>query len=306
MIIKAVAMLSVYCCTCTCSVSQNYFYNNRYYDNNFLFEFHASAGAMNCLTDLGGRPGEGKGFIKDLNIRYTKFCGGISAGFVYLYTAGAKLEFNAGAVEAADYILKNDQSTGGKNRYRRNLHFKSNIYELLLLGEIYPIAATGVTGDKPSRFAPYLTGGIGIFRFDPQTYLDNINIRLQPLHTEGQGFSEYTDRAKYKLVQVNFPVGAGIKYELSPLCNLRLEVLHRITTTDYLDDVSKQYIEPALFQKYLAPENADFAMQLHDRQAELNPLHTTIPGSIRGRDSKNDSYFTVQLKIGLILGRQLR
>lgn len=306
MITKTMAILTMYCCANNGSFSQNYFYNNRYYDNDFLFEISASFGAMNCLTDLGGRAGEGKGFIKDLNIPYTKFSGGISAGFVYRYALGARLDFNGGSVEATDYILQNDKSVGGQNRYKRNLHFKSNIYELLLLAELYPMVAFGVSADKPSRFSPYLTAGIGMFHFNPQTYLNNVRIDLQPLHTEGQGFSEYADRANYKLTQINFPIGAGLKYEVSPLCNLRLEVVHRITTTDYLDDVSTQYVDPALFYKYLATENANVATQLHDRQGELNPLHTTAPGSIRGRGSKNDSYFTVQFKVGLILGRQLR
>lgn len=305
MITKIMAILAMYCCANTCSFSQNYFYNNKYYDNDFLFEISASLGVMNCFTDLGGRKGEGKGFIKDLNIPYTKFSGGISATFVYRYTLGARLDFNAGSVEAADNILKNDNSTGGKNRYKRNLHFKSNIYELLLLAELYPIATFGIGGDKPSRFSPYVMGGTGMFWFNPYTYLHHLRVNLHALRTEGQGFSEYPDRLPYKLTQINFPVGAGVKYEMSSLCNLRFEILHRITTTDYLDDVSKRYIDPALFQKYLSVENTDLAILLHDRQAELNPSHITIPGDIRGR-GKKDSYFTIQLKIGLILGRQLR
>ncbi|MFT3949734.1 MAG: hypothetical protein QM763_22410 [Agriterribacter sp.] len=300
------AILLMYCAFCTHAASQDYFYNNRYYDQDFLFEVCASTGAMNCLTDLGGRPGAGKGFIKDLNVPYTKLSGGISAGLVYRYALGARLEFNAGTVTAADYILQNDGSTGGKSRYKRNLHFRSNIYELLLLAELYPLTILGVTGEKPSRLSPYLTGGIGVFHFNPQTNLNGISVDLQPLHTEGQGFSEYPDRYPYKLTAVNFPVGAGIKYEVSSLCNLRIEILHRITTTDYLDDVSKRYIDPALFQKYLSPENASLAIQLHDRQGELDPSHITAPGAIRGRDRKNDAYFTIQFKVGLILGRQLR
>ncbi|MFT3748871.1 MAG: DUF6089 family protein [Agriterribacter sp.] len=303
---KPMAMLFLYSFCCTHAFSQDYFYNNRYYDKDFLFEINASAGAMNCLTDLGGRSGEGKGFLKDLNFANTKLNVGTSAGFVYLYTLGARLEFNAGTITASDDVLKNDQSAGGINRYKRNLQFRSNIYELLFLVEYYPLSHLLFNDDKRSRVSPYITGGIGMFHFNPQTYLQNERINLQPLHTEGQGFTEYSDRSPYKLTQVSFPVGAGIKYELSPLYNLRLEVIHRITTTDYLDDVSTRYIDPTLFQKYLTPENANLAIQLHDRQGEIDPGHITQPGSIRGRDAKNDSYFTLQLKIAIILGRELR
>jgi opacity protein-like surface antigen len=303
---KFAAILFMYCFLFYRSFSQNYFYNNRYYDKDFLFEINASAGAMNCLTDLGGKSGEGKGFLKDLNIVNTQFSAGISAGCVYTYTLGARLEFNAGTITADDNVLKNDKSAGGISRYKRNLQFRSNIYELLLLVEYYPLAHLFFYDNNHSRFSPYITGGVGLFHFNPQTYLHNQLINLQPLHTEGQGFAEYSNRPSYKLTQVNFPVGAGIKYELSPLCNFRIEVLHRITTTDYLDDVSTMYIDPALFQKYLTPENAALAIQLNDRQGEINPAHTTQPGAIRGRSSKNDSYFTIQFKIAIVLGRERR
>ena len=35
-----------------------------YYDNRVTYELGGSIGTMNCLTDLGGRKGVGKGFIK--------------------------------------------------------------------------------------------------------------------------------------------------------------------------------------------------------------------------------------------------
>jgi len=37
------------------------------------------------------------------------------------------------------------------------------------------------------------------------------------------------------------PFGVGFKYAISPKTNLNFEIVHRFTTTDYLDDVSTQY-----------------------------------------------------------------
>ncbi len=54
------------------SFCQYYFYNNRYYDKDLLFEINISTGAMNCLTDVGGTNGKGKSFLKDLNVANTK------------------------------------------------------------------------------------------------------------------------------------------------------------------------------------------------------------------------------------------
>jgi hypothetical protein len=284
--------------------AQDYFYNNHYYESDFLFEAGFSIGAINCLTDIGGKPGNGKRFLKDLNWQNTKMSGGILVNFSYRYTLGARLEFNMGNIMAYDSILKNDPSEA-RSRYRRNLHFKSHITELLLLAELHPLMFFPVN-NKANIFSPYLVGGIGLFHFDPQACLNGEWVALNSLHTEGQGFMEYPGRKEYKLSQLNFPAGVGIKLECSALLNLRLEILHRITRTDYLDDVSTRYIDPSLFQKYLSPYEASYALQLHDRQKEIDPSATTIPNAIRGNNSRNDSYFTVQCKLSLIMGRERR
>lgn len=302
--VHTVCLLLLCCLLSKHSFVQYYFYNNLYYDSDLLFEGGISLGAINCLTDIGGRPGNGKWFLKDLNWENTKISGGIFAGVNYRYTIGARLEFNMGNILAYDSILKNDPSEA-RNRYRRNLHFKSHITELLLLAELHPLVFFRAN-NKTNRFSPYLVGGMGLFHFDPQASLNGEWFSLKELHTEGQGFPECPERKKYKLTQLNFPVGAGIKFECAALLNLRLEILHRITRTDYLDDVSTRYIDPALFQKYLSPYLASYAVQLHNRQKEIDPSATTIPNAIRGNNNRNDAYFTVQCKLSLVIGRERR
>ncbi|HRP57479.1 hypothetical protein [Agriterribacter sp.] len=302
--VHTVYLLFLCCLLGKLSFAQDYFYNNRYYENDFLFEVGLSAGAINCLTDIGGRSGNGKKFLKDLNWQNTKMSGGIFVNFSYRYALCARLEFNMGNVMAYDSILKNDRSEA-RSRYRRNLCFKSRITELLLLAELHPLVIFQANS-KASTFSPYLVGGIGLFHFDPWTCLNGEWIALNELHTEGQGFAEYSEREVYKLTQLNFPVGVGIQFECSALLNLRVELLHRITRTDYLDDVSTRYIDPSLFQKYLSPGQASYALQLHNRQRELDPSVVVTPGAIRGNSSRNDSYFTVQCKLSLVIGRERR
>ncbi len=62
----------------------------------------------------------------------------ISAGLIYRYALGLRLEANIGSLQDCDSILKNDQSEG-KYRYQRNLSFRSSISEIILLAELYPI-----------------------------------------------------------------------------------------------------------------------------------------------------------------------
>ncbi len=285
---------------------QSYFYNNRYYDKDLLYELNVSAGGMNCLTDLGGRSGPGKGFIKDLNIGHTRLTAGFGAGLIYRYKTGIRLDLNAGTLYANDNILKDDASEA-RMRYLRNLHFRSTVLELLVITEWFPLAMLFTAGHEGApRFAPYMMGGVGLFYFNPQANLNGIWIDLRPLRTEGQGFHEYPDRKPYTLTQVNFPVGIGLKYELSALFNLKLEILHRITTTDYLDDVSTTYIHPALFGNYLDAPGAGLAAALYDRRAGLNVQYTAAPGAIRGSSKRNDAYFSVMLKLSLVIGRTRR
>ena len=289
---------------CNPCLAQDYFYNNRYYETDFLFEAGISAGAINCLTDIGGKPGTGKQFLKDLNWINTRMSGGIFVNLAYRYALSVRLAFNAGSITAYDSILKNDPSEG-RYRYRRNLHFKSNITELILLAELHPLMVLS-DNNKADRFSPYLVGGIGVFHFNPRAYFNGGWVTLRDLHTEGQGFAEYPERIVYKLTQLNFPVGVGIKFECSALLNLRFEILHRITRTDYLDDVSTRYIDPSLFRNYLSPQQALYAIQLHNRQKELDPSVVITPNAIRGNNSRNDAYFTIQCKLSLVMGRERR
>ncbi|MBX3239978.1 MAG: hypothetical protein KIT80_22030 [Chitinophagaceae bacterium] len=304
---KLVSLLTYCLSVVSLSFPQSYFYNESYYDSDLLFEISLSVGAINCLTDLGGRKGVGRGFIKDLNIENTKLTAGLGAGFVYRYAAGIRIDANTGTLYANDNVLDNDHSEA-KHRYKRNLHFRSSVFEIVSVAELYPLQLFfPITPDtRAPRLAPYVAAGIGVFRFNPQANLNGIWIDLHPLRTEGQGFPEHPERKPYSLTQINFPVGAGIKYELSALFNLKLEILHRITTTDYIDDVSTTYIHPDLFRNYLSPENARLAESLYDRRRELDPQQAHTPGAIRGGRRKNDAYFSIVLKLNFIIGRERR
>ena len=85
------------------------------------------------------------------------------------------------------------------------------------------------------------------------------------MHTEGQGFPQYPDRKDYKLTQMEVPMGFGFKFYVKENMFIGLEILHRKLFTDYVDDVSTNYIDPIYFNKYLSPDNAAMARQLNYR-----------------------------------------
>jgi hypothetical protein len=285
--------------------AQYYYYNNKYYENAVVFEIGAAGGVMNALTDLGGKKGVGKNFIKDLRWKTTRPSYGVYFLANYLDKLSLRLEGTFGEVVSYDSILKNVASTTF-GRYERNLSFKSRISEFQLALEVHPLMFKDYDDEVPPSFSAYAVGGVGYFSFDPQTQLNGVWHRLQPLSLEGQGFKEYKDRIPYQLSQVNLVYGLGIRYQITPMFNAKVEFAQRKLFTDYLDDVSKSFIDPNLFANYLTPTQASTAQKLYNRTPEIVPSDVPYINEERGDPKDNDSYFTIQFKIGMTLGRQKR
>ena len=275
------------------------------------FEAGFTVGPMVFLGDLGGHYGIGTTFLKDYNMNATKLSFGIYATAHPSELVGIRLSANIGSVEGDDNYIANK---GGEEvaRLNRNLNFKSNILEANLMLELYP---TVLFEDQPTehtgRLRPYGLIGVGVFHFNPMgQYVDpNTSqttwVYLQPLHTEGEGF--VANRPNYSLTQLNIPMGFGLKYYVSEKVNLGLEFLYRKTFTDYIDDVSTTFVDPAVLAANLPPGTATIAIAMSNK----SPLQGT-PGSgynsgdKRGNPTQDDAYFTIGIKMGIRLGNTNR
>ena len=281
--------------------SQYYFSKNYGQEPELLWEAGVSAGAMNCLTDIGGKNGTGKKFIKDINLNQTQLCGSLFVSAAWHNLFAIRLEAAMGDISGNDNVLKN--TTGiARSRYFRNLQFRTIIKELTVLGELYPLVLTDKNSEA-TLLSPYIIAGAGFFNYNPQAWVNNTWVDLRPLHTEGEGFKEYPDRKEYKSISWCLPVGAGIKYDAAGLIILRFEILYRFTGTDYLDDVSKTYVDPSLFGRYLSATQARQATQLADRSAEITAFSNNNTNAIRGNSKNKDAYFSCSFKISIALGR---
>ncbi|MES1197844.1 MAG: hypothetical protein ABUL41_01045 [Chitinophagaceae bacterium] len=255
------------------------------------------------LGDLGGNQGKGKTFIKDLNFPLAKLMKGL---YVNLYPSewlGFRLAANIGELEAYDSIIDN-KGTAERFREQRNLAFKSNIIEGYLAAEIYPTVIIENYSGLQFKLRPYGVAGIGIFHFNPKApyYPPNGNtdwVELKPLHLEGQGFPEYPKKKEYSLTQGEFLMGAGFKYYVTESMFIGMEILHRKTFTDYVDDVSTTYIDPHYFDVYLEHEQAVIARQLAYREKFYNPaINRPYINTQRGDPKENDAYFSATLRFG--------
>lgn len=177
--------------------------------------------------------------------------------------------------------------------YQRNLSFNTKVWELSLQGDFNFFRF--MPGEPQYSFTPYVTLGAGIFIYDPYAYLKGEKVMLRPLGTEGQGSSAYPERTPYSSTAISIPFGGGVKYAFNDRINIGFELLYRYTNTDYLDDVSKTYVDPAIFP--LNPDGSPSnALLLYDRSYELGePIG--IPGRQRGNSKQKDHFVTAMVHL---------
>ncbi len=264
------------------------------------WEAGITIGPSNFLGDLGGNAGKGTTFLKDNNFSMTKLTYGAYLAYQPAEWLGFRFAVNFGRLEGDDAIIK---GKGGWEEARklRNSNFRSKLSEALLMAEVYPtVFIENDPSDVWLKLRPYGVIGVGVFHFNPQGKdpLTGDWVDLKPLRTEGQGLIPGVP--EYKLTQINIPMGVGIKYFLSESVNLSLEVLHRKTFTDYIDDVSTNYVDPAIFYANMPLAQAQLAARMANKSGGTGTRFK--PGDKRGNPNQNDAYYTVGIKLGFRLG----
>jgi hypothetical protein len=167
---------------------------------------------------------------------------------------------------------------------KRNLDFHSRLIDLEL-GAQYQIFSL-----NNKWWTPYVFAGIGMFNFKPATRTNaGDKVFLAPLSTEGQGF--VNGRDPYPLWQFMIPFGVGAEYLITEDLRVGLEFGYRATFTDYIDDVSKGYVD----QNILLANSGSQAVALAYRGEGAYPN----TGERRGNPNNNDAYYFVQLTVTL-------
>jgi hypothetical protein len=284
------------------------------YSQSFLFgqkvkwEVGLNFGPSFFLGDLGGNSGKGTNNLKDMNLEFTKLMKGV---FMTMYPkdwVGLRLAADITYLEGSDDIIT---TTGIDELWRkqRNLNFKTNVFEAYAALEIFPTMMFRRDKSYFPKLRPYGLVGLGIFNFNPQGSITDASgnqtwHKLHPLRLEGQGMAEYPESKPYKLTQFNIPLGAGIKYYASERINISTEILYRKTFTDYIDDVSRKYIDHNNYSKYLSASDAALAYNLSDKSIGIiYPGMTRYPPNTQRGDPKDgDTYFSLVLKLGIRLG----
>jgi hypothetical protein len=201
------------------------------------------------------------------------------------------------------YLHGDDAVTKNVVRNSRNLSFRSMIGEFNLIAEIYPwgervtprYKLTGVRsihGNAAFTIMPYFFTGIGMTLFNPKAQLNGDWVALQPLNTEGQGLEGRPE--PYQRITVNFPLGAGAKYLIDKKWSLSFDLSVRYTLTDYMDDVSTTYYDPAILEANFGPESAILSNRALDPTdgnfGVTNFSNGLVAYKQRGNPRYNDAY----------------
>ncbi len=266
-------------------------------------EIYLGGGISNFLGDLGGKDRIGTDYsYADLEFSLTR----PSATLGYRY----RISRNFGWRTDFAYLKLwgNDKLTAEPFRHNRNLHFKSNVFELNTnieyafiyehKGNRYHVKHTLIRRYKAYNNYFYVSGGVGMFYYNPKAMYNGTWYALQKLGTEGQGLPG--GPRKYRRISVSIPLAIGTRLAINKKWTIGIEYNFRKTFTDYIDDVHGVYYDNAAIAAAKGPVAAALA------DPSLNEIpNATAPngdgtGAQRG-DKQKDSYMALEFKIGMFI-----
>lgn len=286
-----------------------------------------SLNAFNYYGDLSPSP---KRLSTDLSL--TRPAIGVS--FVHRFGPRYQLvgSFMYGGIRGSDSESADQGDTeNGIYRYNRNLSFRNRIKELSAVAQI-DLFKNRATYISRVSWTPYLYAGVAAFHHNPQAQAPEFDaagnptgkggewVNLQPLGTEGQNASlEEGDvnhgLKPYKRIQFGIPMGLGARFRINQVMDFAVEFGFRYTFTDYLDDVSGNYVDLGVFGDDV------LARAMSHRSTEVTPSNRTYVGrdgqtynvvsgygeenswNLRGNKDDKDLYMVTTFRLTYIIGK---
>lgn len=286
-----------------------------------------SVNALNYYGDLSPLP---KKVSTDISFTRPGFGLSFMHRFGPRYTVLATLMY--GVLKGSDAASANkDDLNNGVYRYKRNLSFKNPIEEF---SAVAIIDLFENDGNYIARvpWTPYIFAGISVFHMQPkgQAPATDLNgaplaeagkwVNLRPLGTEGQYSTLNPTDANsgikpYKLIQAAIPFGFGARLKLTETLDLWADIGFRYTFTDYLDDVSKNYVDLGVLKSPLAQAMSYRTSELklptstHQYAGRDGKTYTVEAGygeenssNMRGNSKNRDIYMVTSIRVTQIIG----
>jgi hypothetical protein len=302
-----------------------------------------SINTQNYLGDIAPKAKWGS-----TNLKYTRpgFTASWAHRFGPRYTLRAGLSY--GRLQSDDYNVADPNGESSRYRWIRNASFRNDIWELQAVA-IFDLFKNEGTALNRVDLTPYVLVGAALFHHNPKALApEEMVLRtdgpvslpeggtwvaLQPLGTEGQYADlDPTDanygNEPYSLWQFAIPIGIGVRYRLTDQLDISVDFTFKWLFTDYIDDVSKNYVDLGVLESDLAR-----AMSNRSRDATSafgdprdvtgwptntytgrdNVEYEVISGfgqeqfsNKRGGSSINDVYYVTSFRIAYVLGAKWR
>ena len=247
---------------------------------------------------------------------------------------GARASFTWARISGDDFKMSTMGSQVNNTLFARNLHFRNDLKEFALTG-IIKLTPDSRSYDRRPIFGAYIFAGIAAVAHNPVARVPDLEgnqwVRLQPLGTEGQGSPGYEKPSS--LVQFAIPFGFGLRYKINSRFDISGEAGFRITSTDYLDDISGNYPDPNVLKDDLARSMSKrsaeptAARKGGDRTEGMRDFISTrygitdpsvdpfivisqtnfgLSGTRRGSDNRRDNYLLGSIHLTYILGSPIK
>jgi Domain of unknown function (DUF6089) len=268
-----------------------------------------SVSALNYYGDIAPLPNK-----ISTDISFTRPALGISFAHRFGPRYTLQAQFMYGTISGSDTKSASRTSDDGQYRYQRNLSFRNRLKELSIVA-YFDLFENQSTYISRVPWTPYIFLGASAFISNPQGQAPATDLMgnklaeggswvdLRPLQTEGKN---------YGLVQFAIPFGAGARFRINEVMDLWADIGFRYTFTDYLDDLSGNYVALASLKSPLAQ-----AMAYRTNELSGNPGPDATASGVagvsvkpgygnagdqRGSSHSRDIFMVTSIRLTYILG----
>lgn len=272
------------------------------------------------------------------DVSFTRPGFGLLGGYKFHHSMAVTAELNWVRIFGDDFT-SDPGSEADFPRYARNLSFRNDIKEFRIGLQIFLIPNYGGPNQR-LPFNAYLSLGGAVFHHEPKGKVPDADyqsaqdgsiaapqagewVKLRSLGTEGQNMGIVEP---YKSITFSIPIAVGAQMRIpNTQLTAGLEFGLRYLFTDYIDDVSRRYVDLGSFDDDLARIMSDrsaepVAVNGGTRNIDGANIHnfnshgyytsgylgSGTDGAIRGNPDDNDMFFVTQIKVSYVLGGTTR
>ena len=245
-----------------------------------------------------------------------------------------KIEMMRGTIKGSDNASADRSDGSSVNRYWRNMSFRNRLTELSVTAKFDLSENHGFYFHRhPIVF--YVFCGVSVIYHNPQAKAPSVDlfgnplkeagqwVSLRPLGTEGQysrlqpGDVNYGIKP-YSKIQPSAISGGGFRIKLDEVYDISFEAGIRLLFTDYIDDVSKNYVDLGTLESELSramsyrTNELEFPDQSQTYVGRDGNVYTVRAGygsehrdNVRGSANDNDFIFVTTVRVTRIVNAKM-